>query len=139
MFILGAELLLCEILVRILQTERDNLHVVPTQILPVGHVFVKHGLDLGRSQGGYRILPVKCEHIAFLHHRLAEKSRPLGKEESYDQQDDHAGDEPAGRKQPFHRFFKKFFHTDSNDFTVSCRIPRRSLLPEFQAPPSSPV
>ena len=108
--ILWAELLRRKVFIHILKAERLYRHIRTSEILPVDHVLVKDSLDFSGSHRRYGIFLVEDQYIALLDHRLAEQSRPFRKKETDYKQYDHARDETAGRKQPFHRFFQYSFH-----------------------------
>ena len=108
---MATHLLLGEVIVCIFEPERDNLQIRSAKLFPVGCILIKHSLDLGRCQFPDIILPVQGKNISLFYNLFLKKTRPLGKEKSYDKQDDDARYESACGKHPFYSLFNESLHT----------------------------
>ena len=107
-FVILAESLLRVAVEHLLEAERDDGLVGPSDLSPVFGPVVEDIHYLCGAQVRYRIGSVDAEEIALFHGRTFEKSETLAEEEDHYQQDGDGGHGSADGEDAFYRAFEYF-------------------------------
>ena len=109
-FIRRAQFFFGIILGDILQTEKPDRHILPSDLIPVCYFLVENIFYLSRCQLSNLIIFIQCQYISLFNHPAVEQSQRLGKEKQDDKHNGNACYETTASQYTFYYFFKKFLH-----------------------------